>query len=342
MRSLPRIVIGVVTAGSLVAAPLLGSSAAGGQPLGAAGVCFPPGERPAVDGPSPRRGMGMANDAARKQVVLFGGWDGVSHFGDTWTWDGTSWTERHPAHAPSARRSHGMVYDAARREVVLFGGTPDGIITLADTWTWDGTDWTEEHPLHPPLPNSIFGMAFDAGTRKVVMNGGSGFAYYTTWLWDGSDWEEIYQIGRLDWRELQGMSRDGNHVLMFGGETEYFETFWLTRTTFTWDGATWRQRQPAHKPSARDAMGMAYDVERNEVVLFGGAAYGGPLADTWTWNGTDWTKESPPSRPLPRERMGMAYDSARRQMVLFGGTQNSDECFFGDTWTWDGVTWTER
>jgi hypothetical protein len=39
----------------------------------------------------------MAYDAARSQIVLFGGYsleDG--EVGDTWTWDGTDWTQ-HPA-----------------------------------------------------------------------------------------------------------------------------------------------------------------------------------------------------------------------------------------------------
>jgi hypothetical protein len=284
--------------------------------------------------------MGMANDAAHKQVVLFGGYDGVSHFADTWTWDGTAWTEQHPADAPSPRRSFGMVYDAVRRETVLYGGT-DGITTFGDTWIWDGTNWTERHPADPPPVNSIYGMAFDAGTRTIVMNGGSQFIYYTTWLWDGIDWEEIIDPTGVDWRQLQGMSRDGNHVVMFGGEKEIFENTVPTRTTFTWDGSRWHRRQPATKPSSRVAVGMAYDVVRDEVILFGGADYG-PLADTWRWDGVTWTRLRPATSPEGRERMGLGYDSARQQIVMFGGTQNLDQCFFGDTWTWNGTSWTEH
>ena len=88
--------------------------------------------------PSPRT-PGCAYDAARSQVVLFGGFDGIQFYRDTWTWDGSAWTERTPAHSPSARSYTGMAYDAAREEVVLFGGYDGG--SLGDTWTWDGTDW---------------------------------------------------------------------------------------------------------------------------------------------------------------------------------------------------------
>ena len=72
--------------------------------------------------PSPRSGMGMAYDAARGQVALFGGCCGDAGLGDTWTWDGRRWTQRVPAHSPPPRAGLGMAYDAARGEVVLFGG----------------------------------------------------------------------------------------------------------------------------------------------------------------------------------------------------------------------------
>jgi hypothetical protein len=55
----------------------------------------------------------MAYDAARGEVVLFGGWDGTL-LGDTWTWDGTTWTEEHPAISPPARILMGMAYDPGR------------------------------------------------------------------------------------------------------------------------------------------------------------------------------------------------------------------------------------
>ena len=51
---------------------------------------------------------------------------------DTWTWDGTTWTQQHPATSPSARTFASMAYDPATSTAVLFGGKG----TLADTWTW--------------------------------------------------------------------------------------------------------------------------------------------------------------------------------------------------------------
>jgi hypothetical protein len=86
--------------------------------------------------------MGMAYDAARNQVVLHGG-VGNGAPSDTWTWDGTDWTQRAPAHHPLKRYFLGMTYDAARGQVVLFGGdNGNAQFPAGDTWTWDGTDWS--------------------------------------------------------------------------------------------------------------------------------------------------------------------------------------------------------
>ncbi len=63
----------------------------------------------------------MAYDAATGTVVLFGG-GGRRPVGDTWTWDGTTWTQQHPATSPPVRCGTSMAYDAATGTVVLFGG----------------------------------------------------------------------------------------------------------------------------------------------------------------------------------------------------------------------------
>src|ERR1700690_1136285 len=45
----------------------------------------------------------MTYDAATGTVVLFGGLGGKRYLGDTWTWDGTTWTQQHPAAHPVPR-----------------------------------------------------------------------------------------------------------------------------------------------------------------------------------------------------------------------------------------------
>ena len=94
------------------------------------------------ESPSPRSHHRMAYDAARGNVVLFGGDD----TGETWTWDGTRWT-RHATAGPPPTNVHAMAYDARRGRVVLFGGSNrDGVPPYSysnTTWEWDGAGWTK-------------------------------------------------------------------------------------------------------------------------------------------------------------------------------------------------------
>jgi hypothetical protein len=88
--------------------------------------------------PPGRIAASMAYDAATGTVVLFGGVGRVPHgnrvLADTWTWDGTTWTQQTPATSPPGRDDAAMAYDGAASTVVLFGGHRHGF--LADTWTW--------------------------------------------------------------------------------------------------------------------------------------------------------------------------------------------------------------
>jgi len=84
--------------------------------------------RAASDGPGPRYGTALAYDSQRRVVVLFGGAGDDELYGDTWEWDGTSWTRRCDTGecGPPPRRYHTMVYDSQRGVTVLFGGSADG------------------------------------------------------------------------------------------------------------------------------------------------------------------------------------------------------------------------
>ena len=72
-----------------------------------------------------RNWYSVAYGAARTRVVLFGGLDQNGHgLGDTWEWDGQSWSEQFPGASPSQRGPAGVAYDALRKRVVLVGGHP--------------------------------------------------------------------------------------------------------------------------------------------------------------------------------------------------------------------------
>ena len=137
--------------------------------------CLPSGargRRPAAPcrGSSSLRGRPVRQVVARgQQVHLFGGYNGISFLQDTWTWNGSTWTEHAPDTSPRGRRSAGLAYDRARKEILLFGGW-DGFEFFADTWTWDGSAWTEDDAMTPsPSGRRDVGMA-DASRKEVLLS----------------------------------------------------------------------------------------------------------------------------------------------------------------------------
>ena len=65
----------------------------------------------------------MAYDPAIGQLVLFGGVGANGNaLGDTWTYNGTTWTLQSPPTSPGARALASMDYDPALGQLVLFGG----------------------------------------------------------------------------------------------------------------------------------------------------------------------------------------------------------------------------
>ena len=78
----------------------------------------------------------MAYDAANHTVVVFTNATALSEFGETRTWDGSTWTRQAPAASPPARYEAVMAYDAATRTVVLLGGASPPSTRFHDTRTW--------------------------------------------------------------------------------------------------------------------------------------------------------------------------------------------------------------
>jgi Galactose oxidase, central domain len=95
-------------------------------------------QRLPVTSPPPRSLASLAYDRTLGRLVLFGGAQassGSPYYNDTWTWDGTNWTQLSLVVAPPARYAFGMAYDPRERALVIFGGLVDFDNTvLTDTW----------------------------------------------------------------------------------------------------------------------------------------------------------------------------------------------------------------
>src|SRR5207253_2073426 len=117
----------------------------------------------------------MTYDRVHFQVVLFGGADAAGNvLGDTWTWDGTTWTQA-AVTGPSARADAALTFDATRAKTVLFGGTTTGTAAgaNAETWIWNGDsgNWAAAGTTIPPA-RSGHALVYDAARTETVMFGG--------------------------------------------------------------------------------------------------------------------------------------------------------------------------
>jgi hypothetical protein len=169
----------------------------------------------------PARGIhgAIAYDSSRKKVVIRGGGTvpGTATFADTWTYDGTTWTEVTGA-GPSARVAPAVAFDKARNEVVLFGGG-NWSPYYADTWRWNGSVWTEVTPASAPTMRQSARMVFDATRSLVLLFGGDDGTFRNDmWQWDGTNWSETIVTGpppRCCYAFAHDTKR--NEALIFGG-----------------------------------------------------------------------------------------------------------------------------
>ena len=231
--------------------------------------------------PPARTAAKLAYDPANQNVVMFGGIFVANNLevaaGDTWTWDGSNWTQKAiGAPAPPARCNHGLAFDGQR--IVLFGGWGLAGGIYGDTWTWDGAAWTQRFPNVFPSPRSDFGMVYDTARNQVVL-----FSEIensndtTTWIWDGTTWNA---------RNPANHPPGGWNTMAYDSTRQ--QTFLITENlaggvatqTWAWDGVNWSRRNTTVSPTPRSGGAMAYDAARQQAILFGGFTTAN-AADTW-------------------------------------------------------------
>ncbi|HEV2317754.1 MAG TPA: kelch repeat-containing protein [Thermoplasmata archaeon] len=328
--------------------------------------------------PAPRWHAGFTWDAADGVLVLFGGRDLGHFFNDSWTFNGTAWTNVTTATGPSPRGLVGMTYDAADGYVLLFGGgwgdLPAGTYgnwtSYADTWSFRAGTWTDlTARVHGVPPARVdFGMSYDPQTRAVVAVGGTTDA--TQWCDPSSD---VWQYAAGNWTNVSGSPsgpptlvapslayypRD-SALLLFGGATGSA----CTSISYTYElrNTTWVNLTSGltNAPIPRYESTMSYDAADGSMVLFGGAFQGGAyFNDTYlfpvpnatgnhgvnstppTCSAAGWCLLSTPASPADRDMTSMAYDPAIGAVVLFGG-YSQFVYPFGDTWTYANGNWTD-
>jgi cysteine-rich repeat protein len=280
-----------------------------------------------------RARAGLAYDAKREKVVLFGGarkrqLPAPLFFDDTWEWNGASWTKVETTVRPSARADMAMAYDPSREVTVMFGGIAANIRN-AETWEYDGTSWTQKFP--PVSPPALDGAQMVAYHGKLLLFGGSaatgiGGARNDTWLYDGVTWEKLPANTTVSARSNHALIYDTSRdrVVAFGGSSDAA----LDSSTFVFEGEGWKQATFSEEPPA-GVPAVTVDAARGRTLVSIESQIV-DVAGTYQLVDDAWTKISDEGRGAPEHVM--AFDRARDRGVMFGGA--------GDTWTFAEDRWT--
>jgi hypothetical protein len=93
--------------------------------------------------------------------------------------------------------------------------------------------------------------------------------------------------------------------------------------TWVFDGITWSQIAVSTLPETRSYHALAYDRQRDALVLYGGRVSGpdGPVPawDTWTYSGGAWTEDPGAGAPTASSEFGLAFSEAIGGLVGFSG-----------------------
>jgi hypothetical protein len=191
----------------------------------------------------------MSSDPKRQRVVLLGGGSITGFAGDTWEWDGTTWTQREDA-GPPARQLARSAWDPVTARTVLFAGRANGP-AFFDTWAWDGDQWKQVADMGP---SGRQGHALASDAKQVLLHGGL---------------------------TLIAARAQERNIPPTGGTPPGGYRSTTEKDTWSWNGQRWVQIQDMG-PSARSTHAVAFDEKRSAFVLFGGLddanAYRG---DTW-------------------------------------------------------------
>ena len=172
----------------------------------------------------------------------------------------------------------------------MFGGEGD-TATYTETWTWDGTDWNLLSPTTSPTTRHFASMAYDAERGQTVLFGGSmpGVRLNDTWTWDGTNWarQVIAPPTASGWSYMtyDSAAKEVVAFVYFGLDNHQPAGY-----TIAWDGTRWTDRTNPSEPSPRADVGIAYDAQTDQVVLYGGTFdQPQPFAETWVWDGSTWS-----------------------------------------------------
>jgi ell wall binding domain 2 (CWB2) len=255
--------------------------------------------------PRARGHVAMAYDSATKQLVAFGGevppcgttptdtpTSPPGAFADTWTWNGSIWSQQHPAGSPPAAGGGCAAFDASSGQLLMYGGQSPSAARATTyrtaTWQWTGSTWVQLTTASTP-PGGNCAMTYDAASGLIVMLVGSDPTVIgspvQTWQWDGTSWTRAADLAVPVVRTPIGLA-------------SYY--------------------------GAAEPPPLAFDPDTGEALAWvnttpGPQSGGVPTTEMWAWDGSSWTMNQAANEPI-LQGSAFGYDDATGQLILFGRT----------------------
>jgi hypothetical protein len=289
--------------------------------------------------PTARRAGAMAFDGTANRLILYGGTTQTpaAILGETWSWNGITWTLLNPPGGAPPRWGHRIVRDTQLNRLLTFGGRSPTISGLAsDTYQWSGTAWSLVPAPTAPPARFRYGMVYDSVRSRLVLFGGRTLSGNVADMWefDGATWIEVTTANSPPPREDMVFAFDSalNRTVLFGGYDA--DTNTLLGDTWEYDGLDWQEITPIASPSPRFRAASCFDTTRKRIVIYGGYGDDALLTETWEYAGSNWLQVSVGAgSPLTTEAYA-AFDSQRSKFVTFGGVGTE---FGNQTWEFTGA-----
>jgi hypothetical protein len=246
------------------------------------------------------RGDGMfVYDSRSDKFLLFGGWHEETNgtytrLDDTWlfSFQNTTWKERHPARSPSARSDSEVAYDPLLDTVLLLGGF-NGSAYLGDIWAYTMSDdtWSARPAAVKPSPRADGRLVYIESQDRFILFGGNDhngpshhLADTWTYSWNSNVWKLLSTKDGPGARDYPMFAFDPatRRALLTGGfgDGTILNDLWAFDIVID----TWFDLAPAISPPPRFAATGGFDPTENLLVLFSGLANTGLLADTWYYS----------------------------------------------------------
>jgi len=245
---------------------------------------------------------------------------------------------------------HNLIYHDILDKVLVFGGQSKHgwKADLNDVWMYDIDDnlWTKlcKNEAISDSGYAAHSPAYDKESNRIIFFNSVG----ETWAFhvESKEWTNMKPKSApiLRCGHCMVYEAESDKVILFGGfgcssvNDPVFNDTWA----YDYNSNTWRQLNPQNSPPNRMYASMAYNSEKNKIILWGGRLLE-PLADNslWEYDFTinNWTEIQTTDGPTASYAYpAMVFIPSKNELILFGGGI-LETAFVGkqvnDTWKFD-------